>query len=164
MHIKFRVLFVCMGNICRSPAGEAIFRRFIAARGFSHCIEVDSAGTIAYHQGEPADERMRLAAATRGYQLNSRARQVQREDLDTFDLVIAMDHKNLDDLARLDGGGATIRLLGSFLPECQESTSVLDVPDPYYGGNAGFENVIDMIERACPTMLKLCEGQFAQSK
>ncbi|HMQ22547.1 MAG TPA: low molecular weight phosphotyrosine protein phosphatase, partial [Planctomycetota bacterium] len=96
------VLFVCMGNICRSPAGEGVLQALVDACGLSARVRVDSAGTIGYHEGKPADARMRAAAARRGYDLRSGARRIRREDLHAFDLVIAMDRENYSDLERLD--------------------------------------------------------------
>lgn len=148
-----RVVFVCMGNICRSPTGEGVLRAMVERRGLSDRIAIDSAGTISYHAGNPADGRMRAAAARRGYDLTSIARQVTPADLTDFDLVLAMDRDNLDDLERLHGGPADhIRLFGSFL-DGHDADSAPDVPDPYYGGAAGFEQVLDMIEAACPAII-----------
>ncbi len=145
------VLFVCMGNICRSPAGEGVFQALVESRGLTESVVVDSAGTIDYHAGNPADERMRQAATRRGYALLSRARQVTRGDLDEFSLVVAMDRDNLADLRTLARGRDTdnVRLLSSFL----DHKWGIDVPDPYYGGARGFEHVLDMIEAACPAIL-----------
>lgn len=153
------VLFVCMGNICRSPTGEGVFRQYVERQGRADRFHVDSAGTIDYHSGAPADGRMRKAAARRGYVLDSIARQVRPEDLDRFDLVVAMDRNNLRDLEQLAGGPrANLRLLGSFLPERDAAPGPApDVPDPYYGGPQGFEEVLDMIERACPHLFSVCQ-------
>lgn len=129
----------------------------VEKRGLTDAVEIDSAGTIGHHAGNPADTRMRAAAAHRGYDLASRARQVTREDLERFDLVVAMDRANYDDLVALHPARADrVRMLGSFLPEAKGEGSALgeDVPDPYYGGADGFETVIDMIERACPAILE----------
>ena len=150
------VLFVCMGNICRSPTGEGVFQHFVAAGGYAELIQVDSAGTIAHHVGERADARMRAAAQRRGYELHSIARQVQSQDLEIFDLVLAMDHDNLHELERVRGPSPHIRLLGSFLDEWKGIEEVPAVPDPYYGGERGFEEVLDMIEAACPAILRHC--------
>ncbi|MCA9105066.1 MAG: low molecular weight protein-tyrosine-phosphatase [Pirellulaceae bacterium] len=145
-----RVLFVCMGNICRSPAGEGVFRALVEREGLSHLIDIDSAGTIGYHSGKPADARMRQAASTRGYDLTSISRQVRAWDLDEFDLVIAMDRDNLADLQSLSPSPkAHVCLLSDFL----EPRWPRDVPDPYYGGEPGFHEVLDMIEAACPAIL-----------
>jgi len=153
-----RILFVCMGNICRSPAGEGVFRALVDERGLADVIDIDSAGTIGYHAGSPADMRMQVAARQRGYELTSIARQVTRADLEDYDLVIAMDRENLLDLESLAGDRkscrAELRMLGSFLEGVDSSADAPDVPDPYYGGEAGFERVLDMIEAACPAILE----------
>ncbi len=152
------VIFVCMGNICRSPAGEGVMRAMADRAGLGDRMTIDSAGTIGYHAGNRADDRMRAAAARRGYDLTSIARQVTPEDVETFDLVIAMDRDNLEDLERLAGGERDhIRMLGSFL-EGHGRDDVPDVPDPYYGGEAGFERVLDMIEAACGAIIEHLES------
>jgi protein-tyrosine phosphatase len=159
---KVSVLFVCMGNICRSPAGEGVFRNFVEKAGYGQRIIADSAGTISYHTGEPPDFRMLQAAARRGYQLDSIARQVTLDDLENFDLIVAMDQDNLYDLQRMTRGYETkVRLLGSFLPGESINGNPPAVPDPYYGGTNGFETVLDMIESACPAMLIYCEELLA---
>jgi protein-tyrosine phosphatase len=143
-------LFVCLGNICRSPTGEGVLQHAVAASPWSEVITIDSAGTIGYHQGRPADPRMQRAAARRGIELTSRARQVQAADLDRFDLVVAMDRENLADLQRLHPNPkARVCLLSEFLDDRWPH----DVPDPYYGGEDGFEYVLDMIQAACPAIL-----------
>lgn len=146
-----RILFVCMGNICRSPTGEGVFRKHVEDLRTDQEVFVDSAGTIDYHVGKPADRRMQAAARQRGYRLESIARQVQANDLLTFDLVIAMDRENLADLQRLRDSlttecKATLALLSDFLGDEWPT----DVPDPYNGGDAGFRYVVEMIESACP--------------
>lgn len=146
-----KILFVCLGNICRSPAAEGVMLSFLAARGLEGRVEVESAGTLDYHAGEAADPRMREAASGRGYELESRARQVTPDDFDRFDLIVAMDRSNLEDLRALAPPEADgkIRLLSEFLPE----GSPRDVPDPYWGGPQGFDQVLDLLERACPAIL-----------
>ena len=152
-----KVLFVCMGNICRSPSGEGVFKHFVNERGLNSAFHVDSAGTIGYHAGSPADARMRAAAEKRGYQLLSISRQVTNEDFEVFDLIVAMDADNLRDLESLAGGPRDyIRMLGSFLPGVGGNHDAPSVPDPYYGGDAGFEQVLDMIEQACDGLLAHC--------
>ncbi len=160
------VLFVCMGNICRSPTGEGVMRALVDERGLADRIEIDSAGTIGYHTGNRADARMRAAAERRGLSLESRARQVTREDLYTFDLIIAMDRANYDDLLALGPSKderPRVRMLGEFLPKAAGRSmgpnGVPDVPDPYYGGPDGFEEVLDMIESACPAILDELLGE-----
>lgn len=144
-----RVLFVCLGNICRSPTGEGLLRHVLAERGLDGEIEVDSAGTGAWHVGDGPDARMTRAAAGRGYRLAGAARQVTAEDFRRFDLIVAMDRRNLADLEAIApppaDRRAELRLFSCFLP----SGSPADVPDPYYGGDAGFERVIDLVEQGC---------------
>lgn len=152
-----RVLFVCMGNICRSPAAEGVARHLAAEQGLDGLVKIESAGTIAYHAGEPPDPRMQAAASARGYELDGRARQVTPEDFERFDLLVAMDRDNLAQLRELRSelagsirSPAELKLLSDFLPE----GSAIDVPDPYYGGEHGFERVLDMIEAAVPRLLE----------
>ena len=143
------VLFVCMGNICRSPAGEAVLSKLAEQRGVP--LRIDSAGTHDYHVGGRADLRMRAAAQERGYDLTSRARHVQTSDLTgTFDRVIAMDRDNLANLKAIPGGDSgTIRLFSEYL----DREDPRDIPDPYYGEADGFETVIDLMEKGCPKIL-----------
>jgi len=147
------VLFVCMGNICRSPTGEGILRHHARDRGLDGSVRIDSAGTIAHHEGEPPDRRMIRFAAERGYDLSGQtARQVAAVDLESFDLVVAMDEDNQRDLLALAGdpdAQRRVRLLSSFLP----AGAPTDVPDPYFGGDRGFHEVIDMIEQAVGPIL-----------
>lgn len=151
-----RVLFVCMGNICRSPAGEAVMQRF--AEEFRADVDVDSAGTHGYHVGEPADERMQQAAEARGYEVKSRGRQVTAADLDPsrFDLVLAMDLENYQVLQGLSSSPCQhIRVFSDYLDDQWPR----DVPDPYYGGAEGFDEVLDMLEAGCPLILQTLVGE-----
>ena len=151
-----KILFVCMGNICRSPAGEAVMQRF--AEEFRVDVEIDSAGTHGYHVGEDADARMRAAAEARGYELTSRARKVTAEDLDParFDLVLAMDAENHAILQETAGGLMThIRMFSDYLDDNWPA----DVPDPYYGEEDGFDQVLDMLEEGCPVILQTLMGE-----
>jgi protein-tyrosine phosphatase len=151
------VLFVCMGNICRSPTAEGVFRHFVNQAGLAEVIRVDSAGTIGYHSGDPPDPRMSEVAARRGYVLDSIARQVRRSDIAGHDLIVAMDRDNLLFLERLAGGARPhIRMLGCFLGGDCTNDVARPVPDPYYGSAAGFNVVLDMIESACPYLLEHC--------
>ena len=144
------VLFVCLGNICRSPTGEGVFRSLVRQHQLEDSIQIDSAGTIGYHAGHPADPRMRAAASKRGINLTSRSRKITYDDLDSFDLIIAMDRENLSDIRQVhDRPTAELKLLSDFLGDEWPT----DVPDPYYGGDEGFEYVLDMIEAACPHIL-----------
>lgn len=149
---KKSILFVCMGNICRSPAAEEVFRHLAQQRGLEGVFHIDSAGTIGYHSGEYPDRRMRQAAADRGYILRSRARQVVAEDLDRFDLIVGMDRENLEALRAMDATGEhgdKLRLLCEYISgDCPE-----EVPDPYYGGKEGFNHVLDLLEEASGPIL-----------
>ena len=150
---RIGVLFVCMGNICRSPLAEGVFRDVVARAGLSDRFEIDSAGIGDWHAGELPDPRTRAVAKRRGLELTSRARQVVAEDLDRFDLVVAMDEENLRGLSRLRDvlpSGVEVRRLREF----DAGAEHLDVPDPYYGGDDGFERVHDMVERACAALLE----------
>jgi len=147
-----------MGNICRSPTGEGVLRKMVAQRGLEARIVVDSAGTTGYHVGEKADRRMRAAAGSRGYPLTGVARQIGPADIDAFSLIVPMDRDNLHDIRRLVADGQPsnhIQLLSAFLPKGAPP----DVPDPYYGGPQGFDVVIDMIEDACPVILRHLLGE-----
>lgn len=144
------VLFVCLGNICRSPAAEGVMQELIQKRGLTGEILVDSAGTSSFHIGEPADRRMQLAAQQRGITLTSRSRQATSRDYQKFDLIIAMDRNNFRELATLFGEPSIkLHLLSEYLPK----DAPRDVPDPYHGGPAGFTSVLDMLEEACPKIL-----------
>lgn len=151
-----RLLFVCMGNICRSPTAEAMMRHVLVEAGLESQVKVDSAGTGAWHVGESADPRARAAARRRGIDLHSIARQVTREDLDSFDLVLAADAGNQRDLLALAGEDperrAKVRLLREF-DQASVSVGNLDVPDPYYGGADGFDDVLDIVDAACRGLL-----------
>ncbi|TNE50315.1 MAG: low molecular weight phosphotyrosine protein phosphatase [Deltaproteobacteria bacterium] len=148
-----RVLFVCLGNICRSATAEAVMLKLIEDQGLSGQIEVDSAGTSGYHAGDRADERMRKHGKGRGYQLNSISRQLRYpEDFETFDYLIAMDNANFSDMEDLDQEGRYQDKLYK-MAEFSESVSFQEVPDPYYGGPEGFEHVIDILEDSCSVLL-----------
>ena len=145
------ILFVCMGNICRSPTAEGVFTRLVRDAGRSSEFQVDSAGTIGYHSGQMADHRMRAAASERGYSLESRARRICHEDFDRFDLIVTMDDDNFRDVEQMHpGAGARLVRMCDFC----ERHEVSEVPDPYYGGEAGFYTVIDILEDACENLLK----------
>jgi len=151
---KIKVLFVCLGNICRSPSAEAIFRGFVKKKNLADLFEIDSAGTSGYHQGEPADERMRRHAIKRGYQLTSLSRRFNPErDFDYFEIIVAMDRENLQDLKKLARNKDDEEKL--FLMTDFSSDYDYDyVPDPYYGGDQGFELVIDLLEDASNGLFK----------
>ena len=151
-----RVLFVCLGNICRSPAAEGVFMHLLEQRGLSDRFVVDSAGIGGWHVGRRADERMRAAATRRGIDLTSRARQIDLADLHSFDHIITMDADNLAavrSLAREAGNPAGQAQISAMTDYCRLHSSADEVPDPYYGGPQGFEHVLDLLEDACSGLL-----------
>jgi protein-tyrosine phosphatase len=151
-----RILFVCMGNICRSPSAEGVFRRLLAAEEVGQ-VEIDSAGTHDYHVGEPPDRRAVTAAARRGVDLSTlRARLLVAEDFERFDLILAMDDENLRELRRRAPTRAHERI--RLVMEFAESGTRRAVPDPYYGGPEGFEEVLDLLEEAAVGLLEYVRG------
>jgi protein-tyrosine phosphatase len=176
-----RLLFVCLGNICRSPTAEGVMRALVKREGLQEHIDLESAGTGAWHVGNPPDARATAAARARGVSLEGRARQVRLEDFDDFDLLLAMDCENLRELRRLapdDEQRAKVRLLREFDPASRaqgtasyglegedpeaEAAGDLDVPDPYYGAAGGFEEVFELVQAACEGLLEQVRaGQVA---
>jgi low molecular weight protein-tyrosine phosphatase len=150
-----RVLFVCMGNICRSPTAEGVFRALVREEGLEERIEIDSAGTGDWHVGEPPDSRSAEAAARRGIEIDGSARQFSPDDFEAFDLILAMDERNraaLLELAPDDAARAKVRLFREFDP-ASNGAADLDVPDPYFGGEQGFEHVLDLVDAAARGLL-----------
>ena len=150
-----RLCFVCLGNICRSPTAEAVMRARVAAAGLGDEVTVESAGTGSWHIGEPSDRRAIGEARRRGIAMDGRAQQFTAGDFARFDLVLAMDRRNAADLrgiAPTREDAAKVRLLREFDPGAPAGD--LDVPDPYFGGADGFEDVFDMVERACAGLLQ----------
>lgn len=148
--VPYRIMFVCLGNICRSPAAQGILEVMIQKRGLEGKLEVDSAGTASYHIGKLPDARMIEAAARRGYSLKSKAKAFTKSMNAERDLVIAMDRENYAEILRIAGGQqGNVKMLSDFLDESWPR----DVPDPYYGGDEGFEYVLDMVEAAGPQIL-----------
>lgn len=149
------ILFVCLGNICRSPLAEGVFNHLAAQAGRAREFEVDSCGTANYHVGERPDPRTLAVARNHGIALNRRARQFERSDFDTFDLIVAMDRSNASDLLSFSDlkpeHRNKIRLLREFDPQADGS---LDVPDPWYGGPDGFEAVYQMLQRSAKRLLE----------
>lgn len=151
------VLFVCLGNICRSPLAEGIFLHLLREEDLEDAFHVDSAGTGSWHVGEPADARAREVAERNGISLPSRARQVSASDLEEFAWVVAMDRSNLEALKALQaehGGGARLALLRDFDPDPGDG----EVPDPYFGGPRGFETVYEMVLRSSRGLLEAMRG------
>ena len=147
-----KILFVCLGNICRSPSAEAVFREIAAREAPELTLEVDSAGTAGYHIGDAPDPRSQEAARRRGYDMSPlRARIVDTEDFERFDLILAMDTHNLDVLRKRapTEHRERVRLFLEFAPDC----GLDEVPDPYYGGPSGFEQVLDLVEEASRGLL-----------
>jgi protein-tyrosine phosphatase len=152
-----RLLFVCLGNICRSPAAEGVFLHLIASEGLEDRFVVDSAGTGGWHVGNPADRRMRAAAERRGIHLPSRARQIELADFTSFDRILTMDDDNLRNvrsLARELGERPGLARIEPMTSHCRVH-QVSEVPDPYYGGEQGFEDVLDLLEDACGGLLEM---------
>jgi protein-tyrosine phosphatase len=152
--MSVRVCFVCLGNICRSPTAEGVFRRLVDNAGLAEAIEIDSAGTAAYHAGERPDRRSTAAAQARGVVLAGAARQFRRQDFNRFDHVLAADRSNVEALLELAPDATAqskVRLLRSF---DVDAPAHAEVPDPYYGGTRGFEDVLDVCERACRGLLE----------
>ena len=147
-----KVLFVCMGNICRSPSAEAVFNSFVQQAGLSDKIEIDSAGTISYHAGEPADARMRRHAINRDYLLTSISRQIKESDFEAFDYIIGMDDDNMHNMKPFMPSDAFSDKVSLMTDYCSKDNPGY-VPDPYYGGHDGFEQVLDLLEDACDGLL-----------
>lgn len=153
---KTKLLFVCLGNICRSPSAENIMNYLIEKEGLTEKFECDSAGTSRYHIGASPDGRMQLAAKKRGIQLKGKARQIEDFDLEYYDLILAMDKSNYVDILRLDRLGKykdKIKLMCDFTTKFKDK----EVPDPYYGGESGFDYVIDLLLDSCQGLLEYCK-------
>ena len=150
---KYSVLFICLGNICRSPAAQAVMQAMVDERGLTERFYIDSAGIGGWHIGDLPDKRMRVHARPRGYELTHRARKVTASDFDEFDLIVGMDAGNIDDLNSL---AATIEqqdkvvMMGDYI---RRYPNYDHVPDPYYEGSEGFELVLDLLEDACDNLL-----------
>jgi protein-tyrosine phosphatase len=144
---KKKILFVCLGNICRSPSAEGVFKHIVNEKGESHRFFIDSAGTSAWHAGEKADLRMRRHAKKRGIELTSLARKFVQEDFDRFDFIIAMDQENMEALRSLARNDTDLEKL-HFMTDFSKKYNYNHVPDPYYGGEEGFELVLDLLEDA----------------
>lgn len=148
-----RILFVCMGNICRSPAAEIVFRKQVSDAGLTAEVEIDSAGTIGYHHGSPPDPRMAATLEKKGYPISGKARQITLYDIDRFDLILTMDEENLKSVRKLDTTGANHHKIRPFVEFCSQGTDIR-VPDPYYGGQRGFDHVVQLVEDGCRGILE----------
>lgn len=146
---RYKILFVCLGNICRSPAGQGVMQRIIEERGLTDSIEVDSAGLSSYHEGDLPDQRMRVHARRRGLVLDHRSRPVREVDFERFDLILAMDDSNyykLRSLAPTVEDMEKVKRIASYFRQMKSHDCI---PDPYYGGSEGFEVVLDLLDDAC---------------
>ncbi len=151
---KIKVLFVCLGNICRSPTADAVFKYQVINAGLENIILVDSAGTHAYHIGKPPDKRAQSTALSRGYKMHDlRARKVTSDDFITFDYILAMDHENLSILKQRCPAKATARI-DLLMNYSRNNNAGDEVADPYFGGQDGFDMVLDMVEDACQGLLE----------
>jgi len=148
-----KILFLCMGNICRSPAAHCVFQHLVDQAQLSDHFEIDSAGTIGYHQDSPPDERMQASLRQRGFPIIGRSRPLVARDLETFDLILAMDRSNYIDARSLTQDAALRAKVQMFSDYCRTNRGS-DVPDPYYGGGNGFERVLDMVEDGCTQLLE----------
>lgn len=149
----YKILFVCLGNICRSPAAQAVMQRVIDERGLTRSFFLDSAGTYGGHAGDMPDRRMRVHARERGYNLTHRSRRITPDDFNTFHLIVAMDHANvttLHDMIANTTQESKIVMMGRFIHPTWHHDYV---PDPYYEGSEGFELVLDLLEDSCRTLL-----------
>jgi len=155
-----RLLFVCLGNICRSPLAEGVMRHLARERGVLDRLRLDSAGTGGWHAGAPADPRMRRTAAAHGIELTSRARAIEPADLERFDRILCMDRRNLEDVRALGAGPAQAALLLEFHP----AAPGLEVPDPYHGAEDGFETVYALVEGGCRGLLERLFGKDPSGK
>lgn len=159
----YRICFVCLGNICRSPTAEGIFQHIVRQAGVDHYFYIDSAGTAAYHIGNPANSKSRQVALDNGVELLSRARQIDPRDLEEFDLIIAMDNENLKNIRHLDPAGLyhhKIKRMRDFDPEPEGG----EVPDPYYGGMEGFRNVYKILYRSCENLFRKFEPRIQKEE
>jgi protein-tyrosine phosphatase len=155
---SYKLLFVCLGNICRSPSAENIMNHLVEQNHLQSQIECDSAGTGSYHVGSPPDRRMAAAAMRRGIQLLGRARQFQKSDFEEFDLILAMDQANYQDILAIDPEGKywhKVKLMCDFCSTHKDQ----EVPDPYYGGSDGFNYVIDLLVDACEGLMQHVKQQ-----
>lgn len=153
---KYRILFVCLGNICRSPAGEGIMQHIVSSKNLQERIEIESAGTSGYHNGELPDQRMRNYGAKRGYKFDSLSRKFMVNDFDKFDLIITMDDNNFNNITRLSPDLESKEKIHRMV-EFSQKYSRDHIPDPYYMGDEGFDLVLNLLEDACQGLMKHIE-------
>ncbi|SCD20654.1 Low molecular weight phosphatase family [Proteiniphilum saccharofermentans] len=157
---EIRLLFVCLGNICRSPAAEGIMATVVEKNGLQDLVEVDSAGTSGWHQGELPDERMRLHGERRGYNFDSRARKFKKSDFNDFDYILVMDRQNYANVKALATSQEQIDKIHMMTEFSRQYTHHDHIPDPYYGGASGFELVLDLLEDACEGLLQAIKRKY----
>ena len=161
MEKKFKILFVCLGNICRSPAAEAVMQKFVNSAGMADKISVSSCGLIDYHSGEPADSRMIEACERHGYKINHLARKIAVEDFSNYDLIVGMDGRNISKLQSIcPKEGLMITKISSVAQFFEKNIDKTSVLDPYYGTEKDFENVIVLLEDACNGILKFVKEKL----
>lgn len=156
---KYKIIFVCMGNICRSPAAEGVMKSIVTKNNYDNLIEIDSAGTIGYHTGELPDNRMRKHASQRGYDLVSKARKFSADDLKLFDLIVVMDDDNYSDVTALTENINEINKVVKLTDFCSNNNYNY-VPDPYYGSGDGFELVLDLLEDGCENLFNKIKSEI----
>lgn len=156
---KIRLLFVCLGNICRSPSAEAVMKKLVKDAGLEKHFVIDSAGIIGYHEGEQSDPRMRAHAIRRGYSLESLSRPICLNDFYDFDLIIGMDDRNISDLKEKAPDLESVDKIHQ-MTEFSQNKLYDYVPDPYYGGADGFELVLDLLEDACAGLMEYCQANL----
>lgn len=162
MTATFSLLFVCMGNICRSPCAESVMLHMLDRAGLAERVHIDSAGTGGWHEGEHSDARMRGHAKRRGYALDSLARQVRARDFENFDMILVMDQQNLRDIRPFAPNAAAMKKVSLFCDFAKDRTEA-HVPDPYYDGEEGFEQVLDIVENGCQHLLKHIQSKLQKS-
>ncbi len=158
---KIRLLFVCLGNICRSPAAEGIMAGIVEKNDLQDIIEVDSAGTSGWHEGDLPDERMRSHGEKRGYDFCSRARKFRRSDFDDFDYIIVMDQNNYTTVKSMASSPEQADKIHLMTDYAVQYSSLDEIPDPYYGGSSGFELVLDLLEDACEGLLQSIKKDYS---
>ena len=158
---KIRLLFVCLGNICRSPAAEGIMKKIVDKNDLQDIIEVDSAGTSGWHEGDLPDERMRAHGETRGYDFSSKARIIKKNDFDLFDYIIVMDDNNYNNVKSLTSNAEQVEKIRKMTDFLVQNNHHSHIPDPYYGDASGFELVLDLLEDASEGLLQAIKKKYS---